>query len=267
MSWTAENQLRKSGSRISENRLVVFLLVSILLHWALIHAMPSMKHNPLETDLKRPIWVDLVDYTKAEEHEPTSTNPTVQNPQDTVQETPIHTQEVHSKRVAPKRDPLPEKHDPQESSSIMSDEVKDIPPVKDLIPSMQDLLSLQQYREDPFRALDLVPHQAGAGNHPAETLYEQYLLELKKKVERNWKVSLELGIREGITVIYVIVASDGSLFSCDILRPSGMIAHDYEAMEAVKLAFPLSPPPEELLNEKGVLPIRFSFHYLLAPPS
>jgi TonB family protein len=92
-------------------------------------------------------------------------------------------------------------------------------------------------------------------------------LELKRKVERNWQVSLDLGIREGVTVIYVIVADDGTLFSCDILKPSGMIAHDYEAMEAVKGAFPLSPPPKKLLNEKGILPIRFSFHYLLTPPS
>ena len=34
-----------------------------------------------------------------------------------------------------------------------------------------------------------------------------------------------------------------------------------EALDAIKQSFPLRSPPESLLDEKGKLSIRFSFHY------
>jgi len=257
--------LGTSRARINETRLVLFLLLSILLHWMLMHALPSLSVPPPKTDLKKPIWVDLVDYTEPEAQEPASMSPVPPPPpipQNTVARKP-----VRKKPPPPKKSPRTARTVTPDPSPATPEEAREIPSAKDLIPSIQNLLAMQQSPDNPFRSLHMGPHQEGVGHLPAETLYEQYLLELKRKVERNWKVSLDLGIREGVTVIYVIVAEDGSLFSCDILKPSGMIAHDYEAMEAVKASFPLTPPPKKLLNEKGILPIRFSFHYLLTPPS
>jgi len=258
--------LGEPRSRANEARLVVFLLLSILLHAAVMGALPSLTGPSPETTLKKPIWVDLLDVDEPESPEPASMAPAMQH-------TTLPPEQVVARKPAPPKEnrlgkqPAKEQDLTPASPAPMPDEAKAIPPVKDLIPSMQNLLAMQEEGlNDPFRALHMGPRQDGAGQLPAETLFEQYLLELKRKVERNWRVSVDLGIREGVTVIYVIVAGDGSLFSCDIVKPSGMIAHDYEAREAVVQAFPLSPPPKTLLNDKGILPIRFSFHYLLTPP-
>jgi protein TonB len=256
--------------RVNEARLAIFILVSILIHGMLMVSLPSLSGKPLNNDkeLKKPIWVDLVDFDdpKAADR-PASMNPVVKPASPPPKAAVVKKKTVPKKKARPRKKAPPKPAVTRDPSPPAPEKPREVPPVKDLIPSMQNLLAMQQSPHDPFRALHVGPQQDGMGRTPAQTMFEQYLLELKRKVEQHWKVSLDLGIREGTTVIYVIVASDGSLFSCDILKPSGMIAHDYEAMEAVKKSFPLSPPPKKLLNEKGILPIRFSFHYLLTPPS
>jgi TonB family protein len=258
-----------SRVRSNEARLALFILLSILLHGMLMYAIPSLFGSALndEKELKKPIWVDLVDFNDPASAEKPAAMAPVVKPVSPPPKAAVAKKKVPKKKVRPRKKARTVRAVTPDPSAAVPEEPRDIPPVKDLIPSMQNLMAMQQSPNDPFRALQVGPQQNGMGRSPADTMFEKYLLELKRKVERHWKVSLNLGIREGTTVIYVIVADDGSLFSCDILKPSGMIAHDYEAMEAVKKAFPLSPPPKTLLNEKGILPIRFSFHYLVTPPS
>jgi len=249
--------------------LACFVFLSVLIHVVLAGAMPSPAALPTETELKKPIWVDLVNVSDPEAPEPASLAPAAQPPAAPPPSVTARKPLPPEERVPGKR-PDNERPLPADPTDIPVKREPEVPPVKDLIPSMQNLLAMQQNPSNPtnpVRAVQMGPPQDGAHRRPAETQYEQYLMELKRKVERNWQVSLDMGIREGVTVIYVIVAGDGSLFSCDIIKPSGMITHDYEAREAVVQAFPLSPPPKNLLNEKGILPIRFSFHYLLAPPT
>jgi len=96
--------------------------------------------------------------------------------------------------------------------------------------------------------------------------YDAYLREVKEVVKKNWKVSADGELERGTTVIRISIDADGSLASVDLLQSSGMILHDYEALDAIKQSFPLRSPPKSLLDEKGKLSIRFSFHYFLAPP-
>ena len=248
------------------------LALSLLIHLIVIYCLPTLSRPPPDVTLKKPVWVDLVKVpeepsvlideetvTDSDALEPGSLAPEVIPP---VPPAPPP-QPVPERASAPR--PSPPAKRLQAKAPAPAEKPKEIPPVKDLIPSMQNLLGFQQPPKTSFEALHLGPRQDGRGNRAANAQFEKYLMELKRKVERNWTVSMDAGLREGSTVIYVIVAADGTLWSVDILKPSGMIVHDYEALEAVKRAFPLPPPPEELLNDQQVLPIRFSFHYLLTP--
>lgn len=262
--------LEPTGARVHNPRVGLFILFSFLVHAAFLGAFPSLTNAPVpEPERAERIRVDLVSFAQPEALEPASlapaVAPTVAPPKQAAVRKPAPPPGEYD---SPRRQPEKERaRPPDPPDNLQKHRDRDIPPVRDLIPSMQNLLALQQASAHPLRALDLGAMQDGARRLPAETHVEPYLLLLKHRVERNWKVSPDRGTREGVTVVYAIVNGDGSLFSCDIIQPSGMLAHDFQAREAVVQTFPLSPPPQTLLNEKGILPIRFSFHYLLAPVS
>ena len=107
----------------------------------------------------------------------------------------------------------------------------------------------------------------GSNSNLSSTLREEYLVRIKKEVERNWQVRSGGGPNDGATVLLVVMDADGFLRSLDLHRSSGTILRDVEAMEAVKRSLPFQPPPMSLLNRKGRLIIRFSFRYPIRPPS
>jgi TonB family protein len=128
---------------------------------------------------------------------------------------------------------------------------------------MNSLLGLQRAHENPL----YVEPSLEAGKEGAQMggQYGAYLREVKEAVKKNWEVSGDGELKRGTTVIRISIDPDGSLASVDLLQSSGMILHDYEALDAIKQSFPLRSPPESLLDEKGKLSIRFSFHYFPAP--
>jgi TonB family protein len=128
---------------------------------------------------------------------------------------------------------------------------------------MNSLLGLQRAHENPLYVEPSL--EAGTGTHRGKQ-YDAYLREVKEEVKRNWKVSGDGELKRGTTVIRISIDPDGSLASVDLLQSSGMILHDYEALDAIRQSFPLRSPPKSLLDEKGKLSIRFSFHYFLTPP-
>jgi TonB family protein len=127
---------------------------------------------------------------------------------------------------------------------------------------MNSLLGLQRAHENPLYVEPSL--EAGKGMHRGRE-YDAYLREVKEAVKKNWEVSGDGELKRGTTVIRISIDSDGSLASVDLLQSSGMIIHDYEALDAIKQSFPLRSPPESLLDEKGKLSIRFSFHYFPSP--
>ena len=238
-------------------RLTFFLLLSVVFHTVLICSLPAMSASPT-ISLKKPIWVELME---VEESPPPDTvvESSTSKPQK------ISVEAIKSKpqrTVSPKsvEKPLPR----------LESDGNPPPEVKKPAPKTKNLAALYPSDENNL-SFGL---KGDRELLPDELEYEKYLmeikrrvLEIKRKVERNWKVELDSETREGTTIILALVRGDGSLWSIDILKPSGAILHDYEALEAVKKAFPLRPPPKSLLNEKGKLPIRFSVHYLMNAPS
>lgn len=128
---------------------------------------------------------------------------------------------------------------------------------------MNHLLGLQRSHENP---LYVEPSEGVSYGLHRGGEYDAYLREVKEAVRQNWTVSEEGENKRGTTVIRISVNDDGSLGAVDLLQSSGMILQDYEALDAIKRSFPFRSPPESLLDEKGKLSIRFSFHYFLTPP-
>ncbi len=260
---------------ISDKRLACFIILSCLIHMMLAYSLPPMVKTDSLTSLKKPVWVDLMDIPGPSPN-PGSLSPHPK-PKQVIAKAPPLTQSeaapkdiLHkkAKETSLKKIPFPKDsaktRKQPEPDPVTPESTPPLPSLNDLIPSMHSLLKKHQEDDPAFLSQY---SQEGWERLPGNTQYERYLLELKRKVKKNWKVNLDTEIRQGSTVVWVIVAADGTLWSIDLLKPSGMILHDYEAIEAVKQAFPLSPPPKNLLNEKGHLPIRFSFHYLINPPS
>jgi TonB family protein len=128
---------------------------------------------------------------------------------------------------------------------------------------MNSLLGLEHAHENP---LDVEPSQDPDQAFYRTVRHDAYFQEIREAVRRNWRVSGSDDLRQGTTVIRIMVNQDGSLGSVDLLSSSGMILHDYEALEAIKQSSPFRSPPESLLDENGRISIRFSFHYFLTSP-
>jgi TonB family protein len=158
--------------------------------------------------------------------------------------------------IAPHRSPRRE--ETQKPSSATREK---LPSVKDLIPSLNDVLAMKapggSLYEDPAIVQD------GPGERQARVWYDEYLSELKSRVKLNWLVSEDPYMHESTTVLLIVVNRDGSLASVTQLKGSGMPAHDTETLYAVRRSFPMRPPPEVLLDEQGKLTIHFSFYFLV----
>jgi len=236
-------------------RLALFLTLSLALHCVSLQALPglSLSSSP---PLKKPVWVELV----PREPPGTSTSSSPQKPARATEPADQTLSTAALARQAPTPRTVATREVGRTPARVTTRETRPQEPR----PSLGNTPSPPDAPEDGGFGLS----KNRTGRLPDEIEYEQYLLETKQRVEMNWKVSLDDDIREGTTVVWAVASEDGSLWSLDILEPSGMILHDYEALEAVRRAFPLLPPPRTLLNEKGMLSIHFSFHYRLpVPPS
>lgn len=233
-----------------EPRLLTSLFVSLTLHTAFLAFVPPLLTRP-SFSLKRPVWVDLVDLK-----EPT---PPIPAPEASPQGKPGLAREDQDPEASTAlSSPAP----PQVTAAPVP-EPRTLPSAQDLIPTMNSLLRLQRNHENP---LYVEPSEnPGLGIRRGKQ-YDAYIREVREAVKENWSVSGEGEMKQGTTVIRISIRADGSLASSDLLQSSGMILHDYEALDAIRQSFPLRPPPESLLDTNGKLSIRFSFHYFPTPP-
>ena len=230
---------------MKRQRLLTCLLASLTLHTAFLAFIPPLLSRTPST-LKPPLWVDLVELKK-----PSLPIPVVPGPA-----TPAR---------KPDRPPVarvsrqPPPH-PQEAAAAHVTFQRSLPPARDLIPPMSQLLSMYPGYDDPLRLE--TSGDPGEQTHRGP-VYDAYLREIRDAVKKHWRVSDEGESKSGTTVLRILIRPDGSLADLDILQSCGMVLHDYEAMEAIKQSFPLRNPPDALLDKSGRLSIRFSFHYLL----
>ena len=138
---------------------------------------------------------------------------------------------------------------------------KELPSVKELIPSLNDVLAMKTPGGSLYKHPSIV--QDGPSEHQARVQYEEYLAEFKSRVKLNWKVFEDPYMHESKTILLIIIGGDGNLKSVKQVKSSGMPGHDTETMYAVRRSFPMRPPPKILLDEKGTLTINFSFHFLV----
>ncbi len=236
-------------------RLAAALAASLVVHLLALTFFPPLFSRP-RNPLKRPLWVDLME---VQGHRPflPGDRPAAALPQPSPS---TH----HPANAAPKAATSPTASPRRSSPQIRPPrpESKPLPETRQLLPPLGSLLPSPDHHP---RSLSFDASPDTAADPEAASRFEAYLLAVKDAVARNWIVSTDTDLKQGTTVIRIIVAPDGSLTSIDLLESSGMILHDYEAFEAVKQAFPFRPPPKTILDAKGRLAIRFSFHYLLGP--
>lgn len=231
-----------------EQRLLTCLLVSFTLHTAFLAFSPSLLSRP-PASLKMPLWVDLVDLKEISPPAPEPPSQELRRPRAGQTALLKQSEETHSPQQKAKLGP------PQDPRRL--------PSARDLIPTVKSLLGLQRAYDNPMYVEPSL--DPGQGIHRGRE-YDAYLQEVKEAVRKHWKVSGDENIKSGTTVIRISINPDGSLASIDLLQSSGMILHDYEALDAIKQSFPLRSPPEPLLDEHRKLSIRFSFHYFPPPP-
>ena len=240
---------------MSEQRLLTCLLVSFTLHTAFLAFLPPLLSRS-DSRLKMPLWVDLVDLKEISSPKPTG-EPSTPEPRLQKLQRPLAGPKTHVERS--EEPPSPK----QEVKDTPAPDSRSLPSGRDLIPTVNSLLGLQRAYENPLYVEPSLDSDQGIQRGRQ---YDAYLAEIKESVRKHWKVSGGGESKSGTTVIRILINPDGSLASVDLLQSSGMILHDYEALDAIKQSFPHRSPPPSLLDEKGKLSIRFSFHYFLAPP-
>ena len=267
------------------NNLKYFLFTSCALHLAFVFSLPSSSSSPSDSPslpLKEPVWVDIVESSNPPASETTSLSPTTEKiqlaekqqlpkAQDPIIPEPLSKLELEDvslpkglkktdnmEGAGPVQTVSGPKHEPVKK--ISSENIRKPSELNKMIPTMQSLLDMEKPKE---KAIVLAPKSRNSGKKtPSEIKYDKYLMGIKTRVEKNWKITLNTMIQEGTTIVGARMNADGSLYAIDLLQPSGMISNDYEALEAVQQLFPLRPPPETMLNRDGKLSIRFFFHYL-----
>ena len=274
-------------------RIAPFVILSCLLHVAFVFYFLSLpSYQPLELAKRRePILVDYVENKEGTSPEPASLAPTVGVDEPTPQafqpatppltappQPPAKTEERKSARIEqpkperkgvttkkPEKPKKAEKADkePAKVAKLVEPAPKPLPSARDLIPSVGDLMSWQTPKGNMYRSRF---EQDGMGRNAAQVQYNAYLAILKRRVKQRWNVSHVTGVRDATTVVWFLVDSDGSLKSLELARPSGKTLLDKKAMDAIRGSFPLTPPPKELLDENGVIPIQFTFRYMVNAP-
>ena len=282
-----------------EHRFVYFLLLSCVLHLVFFLVFlrssskpPIQEKKPILVDLiEKPVLIDTMEVDKHSSEEPASlsqnTDPAIltaekpslplplpppselktpepsqpEKSQQTAANRPSKTQRNREPVLTTPEDPLP---DVTIQTSPLPDEPRKLPTIKELMPSLQRLLALENADRSLYH--DPVLQQDGRGNLPAQAKFNAYLAELKRRVKQNWRISTDYFMHDSSTVLLVTINSDGTLESVVQMKSSGMPTHDFETIAAVRQSFPLRSPSKELLNEQGKLLIRFSFHYIVRPP-
>lgn len=231
-----------------DSTLALTLLFSCVLHVGVVFVVPALfpASGAMPED---PVWVDLVelrDPSKDTAHVPGSPAPA---------DAPALPAEEESVFIPPDAP-----GQAQDNMLFAEAPERAAPSAKDLIPSLRSLMGLQRAFDNPLRARRKAPGRVGFSDGSP---FDPYLIEVKKAVQQNWSVSPDADLKEGTTIVRVTVDVKGALSSIDLVQSSGMILHDYEAIEAVKRTFPFRSPPRTLLDDKGFLSIRFSFHYFV----
>jgi len=99
---------------------------------------------------------------------------------------------------------------------------------------------------------------------PLETTdpkYQAYFNQVREKIKANWIYPYEAGSKgiEGDLQIEFVIAKDGYLQYVERTRSSGVTVLDNAALNAVKLAQPFPPVPDDVAME--TLPISGMFVY------
>ncbi|MFU8804957.1 MAG: energy transducer TonB family protein [Bradymonadaceae bacterium] len=68
------------------------------------------------------------------------------------------------------------------------------------------------------------------------------------------------GVSDRITVLFITLSSDGSLYQLRVLRSCGVDILDEEALRAVRRAAPFPNPPKGLQDSDGMIRFSFGFH-------
>lgn len=102
--------------------------------------------------------------------------------------------------------------------------------------------------------------------------YASFFNRVKREVARQWHPDIEYrkhdpygniyGFKDRITVLLVILRSDGSLKQAYVMTPSGAVFLDDEAREAVEQAAPFPNVPDGLIDKRDGL-VKFTFHFLV----
>jgi TonB family protein len=114
------------------------------------------------------------------------------------------------------------------------------------------------------------------GDHTAlNTLgweYASFFNRVKQKVEQFWHPDVEwrrrdpygnvYGIKDRVTVLLVVLRTDGSLKKLYVMQPSGAAFLDDEAYEAVQQAAPFPNVPPPLIDEQDGL-VKFTFSFIV----
>ena len=273
-----------------DRKLIFLLILSVVLHLVLILFFPLLYSSPSSSKPlkpgKKPILVDLVEFPDSLSKEPASLSPNVYSATKGT-EKPSRTSRVPTLQPAPasrKKTPLksseqrpnkkagnkkPQPAVPRDAVPEVAIETppspkpRDLPSREELMPSFHNILAMVAPDRDFYGNSSL--RQDGISDLPARVQFNQYLADLKRRVEQNWRVSRNLALRNSTTVLLLVVNSDGTLRSLNQVKSCGIPVHDFETIAAVRQSFPFRPPSKVLLDEQGLLPIRFSFHYIVSP--
>jgi TonB family protein len=101
--------------------------------------------------------------------------------------------------------------------------------------------------------------------------YASFFNRIKRDVSQHWHPDVTYrkrdptgriyGYKDRLTILKVVLSSDGSLYDISIQKPSGLDFLDQEAVKAFKEAQPFPNPPEGLLDEDGKISFSFGFFF------
>ncbi len=102
-----------------------------------------------------------------------------------------------------------------------------------------------------------------------EFRYWQFFQRVKEKVRENWRPGNEyrrrdptgrlLGVKDRYTLLQATLGKDGNLERLAVVRKSGAVFLDEEAIRAFRNASPFPNPPRGLVGEDGRITFEFGF--------
>jgi TonB family protein len=142
-------------------------------------------------------------------------------------------------------------------------------PKINLIPSVGVLAALSGAPANDH--LEDVEEGEGTFLNSREFKYASFFNRLKRDVSQHWRPMVEYrrrdptghiyGKKSRVTIVQVVLQSDGMLEAVDIQRSSGVDFLDNEALHAFRRAQPFPNPPKGLIDAKtGLIDFPFGFH-------